>query len=121
MAQRSSRFDLGTRLLSWWYNQKNKIIKNIRVQDFLARFPVTSRIARKEGEAIFQLMTGFVDTQILFTFVKSGALRHLESGSLSIEELSHKIGIDVKKTEILCRAGYALGLVRLKSKRIFLM
>ena len=28
--------------------------------------------------------------------------------------------IDVKKTEILCRAWYALGLVRLKSKRIFL-
>ena len=120
MAQRSSRFDLGTRLLSWWYNQKNKVIKNIRIQDFLARFPITSRIARKEGEAIFQLMTGFVDTQILFTFVKSGALRHLESESLSIEELSDKIGIDVKKTEILCRAGFALGLVRLKSKRIFL-
>ena len=88
MAQRSSRFDLGTRLLSWWYNQKNKIIKNIRIQDFLARFPITSRIARKEGEAIFQLMTGFVDTQILFTFVKSGALRHLESGSLSIEDVN---------------------------------
>ena len=118
MAQRSSRFDLGTRLLSWWYNQKNKIIKNPRSR-FLARFPITSRIARKEGEAIFQLMTGFVDTQILFTFVKSGALRHLESESLSIEELSDKIGIDVKKTEILCRAGFALGLVRLKSKRIF--
>ena len=88
MAHRSSRFDLGTRLLSWWYNQKNKIIKNIHVQDFLARFPITSRIARKEGEAIFQLMTGFVDTQILFTFVKSGALRHLESGSLSIEDVN---------------------------------
>ena len=120
MAQRSSRFDLSTKLLSWWYNQKNKLIKNIRIQDFLARFPITSRVARKEGEAIFQLMTGFVDTQILFTFVKSGALRHLEAGSSSIEELSGKIGIDLDRTEILCRAGCALGLVRLKSKRIFL-
>ena len=120
MAQRSSRFDLSTRLLSWWYNQKNKIIKNIHVQDFLARFPITSRIARKEGEEIFQLMTGFVDTQILFTFVKSGALKHLETGSLSIEELSGKIEVDFDRTEILCRAWSALGLVRLKSKRIFL-
>jgi demethylspheroidene O-methyltransferase len=120
MVQRSSRFDLSTKLLSWWYNQKNKLIKNIRVQDFFARFPITSRVARKEGEAIFQLMTGFVDTQILFTFVKSGALRHLEAGSLSIEELSDKIGINIKSTEILCRAGYALGFVRLKSKKIFL-
>ena len=56
MVQRSSRFDLSTKLLSWWYNQKNKFIKNIRIQDFLARFPITSRVARKEGEAIFQLM-----------------------------------------------------------------
>ena len=96
MAQRSSRFDLSTKLLSWWYNQKNKFIKNIRIQDFLARFPITSRVARKEGEAIFQLMTGFVDTQILFTLVKTGALRHLEGGSLSIEELSGKIGIELR-------------------------
>ena len=84
MAQRSSRFDPGTKLVSWWYNQKNKIIKNIRIQDFLARFPITSRIARKEGEEIFQLMTGFVVTQILFTFVKSGAVSHLESESLNL-------------------------------------
>ena len=120
MAQSSPRSDLSTKLLGWWYNQKNKIIKNIHIQDFLSRFPITSRIARKEGEAIFQLMTGFVNTQILFTFVKSGALKHLENQSLSIEELSGKIGIDVKGTEILCRAGHALGLVRLKSKKIFL-
>ena len=120
MAQRSSRFDLSTRLLGWWYNQKNKLIKNIRIQDFLARLPLTSRVARKEGEAIFQLMTGFVDTQILLTFVKSGALEHLEINSLTIQELSEKIDIDVKSTELLCRAGYALGLVHLKSKKIFL-
>ena len=120
MAQSSSRFDLSAKLLGWWYNQKNKIIKNIHIQDFLSRFPITSRIARKEGEAIFQLMTGFVNTQILFTFVKSGALKYLENQPLSIEELSGKIGIDVKGTEILCRAGHALGFVRLKSKKIFL-
>ena len=102
MAQSSLRSDLSTKLLSWLYNQKNKLIKNIRIQDFLAQFPITSRIARKEGEAIFQLMTGFVDTQILFTFVKSGALKYLENNPLSIEELSEKIGIEVKGTEILC-------------------
>ena len=120
MAQSSSRFDLSAKLLGWWYNQKNKIIKNIHIQDFLSRFPITSRVARKEGEAIFQLMTGFVDTQILFTFVKSGALQYLDDRPLTIDELSGKIGIDVKGTEILCRAGHALGLVRLKSKNIFL-
>ena len=120
MGHSSSLFDLSTKLLGWWNNQKNKIIKNIHIQDFLSRFPITSRVARKEGEAIFQLMTGFVDTQILFTLVKSGALKHLENKSLSIEELSDKIGIDVKVTELLCRAGHALGLVRLKSKKIFL-
>ena len=70
MAQSALRFNVNTRFSNWWYNQKNKIIKNIRIQDFLAKFPITSRIARKEGEAIFQLMTGFVDTQILFTFVQ---------------------------------------------------
>ena len=60
MAQSALRFNVNTRFSNWWYKQKNKIIKNIRIQDFLAKFPITSRIARKEGEAIFQLMTGFV-------------------------------------------------------------
>ena len=114
MVQSGLRSDFNTKLLGWWYNQKNKFIKNIHIQDLLARFPVTSRIARKEGEAIFQLMTGFVDTQILFTFVKSGALKYLEDKSLSIEELSEKIGINFKGTEIICRAGCALGLVHIK-------
>ena len=94
--------------------------KNIRIQDFLAKFPITSRIARKEGEAIFQLMTGFVDTQILFTFVQSGALKLLEDNPMSVEELSRRIGFDLKGTEILCRAGCALGLVRFKSQKVFL-
>ena len=70
MAQSASRFNVNSKFSNWWYNQKNKIIKNIRTQDFLAKFPITSRIARKEGEAIFQLMTGFVDTQILFSEFK---------------------------------------------------
>ena len=109
MAQSASRFNVNTRFSNWWYNQKNKIIKNIRIQDFLAKFPITSRIARKEGEAIFQLMTGFVDTQILFTFVQSGALKLLEDNPMSVEELSRKIRLDLKGAEILCRAGCALG------------
>ena len=120
MAQSASRFNVNTRFSNWWYNQKNKIIKNIRIQDFLAKFPITSRIARKEGEAIFQLMTGFVDTQILFTFVQSGALKLLEDNPMGVEELSRKIGLDLKGAEILCRAGCALGLVRFKSQRVFL-
>ena len=119
MAQSALRFNVNTRFSNWWYNQKNKIIKNIRIQDFLAKFPITSRIARKEGEAIFQLMTGFVDTQILFTFVQSGALKLLEDNPMSVEELSRKIGLDLKVLKFCVVLGALWGWFALNRKGYF--
>ena len=63
-----------TRFRDWWYKKKSQFYASEWVQDISVRLPVLSRISRKEGEAIFQLMSGFVDTQILLAFVLMGAL-----------------------------------------------
>ena len=88
------------------------------MQDISVRLPVLSRISRKEGEAIFQLMSGFVDTQILLAFVRTGALDKLRERPKSVAQLASLIGIDVEAARVLCGAGQALGLVVVRKDQV---
>ena len=72
------------RFRDWWYQKKSQFYASEWVQDISARLPLLSRISRKEGEAIFQLMSGFVDTQILLAFVRTGALDKLRDRPKSL-------------------------------------
>jgi len=109
------------RRISHWLSAKvNALYCNLSVQDVASRLPFLSQLSRKEGEAIFQLMTGFVDTQILLTFVRTGALKHLFDRPQTLDELAQLIGFDVEATRLLCRAGVALQLVKLRRDRVSL-
>ena len=106
------------RLRDWWYQKKSQFFASERVQDISARLPLLSRISRKEGEAIFQLMSGFVDTQILLAFVRTGALEKLRDRPKSIAQLASLIGIDAEAVRVLCGAGQALGLVVVQREQV---
>mgnify|MGYP001218541958 CR=1 FL=1 len=56
-------------------------------------------------------MAGFVATQILYVWVQTGALQKLASKPYSAAMLSSVWGFDLERSEILCRAGEAIGLV----------
>jgi len=107
-----------TRFRDWWYHKKSQFYASEWVQDISARLPLLSRISRKEGEAIFQLMSGFVDTQILLAFVRTGALDKLRERPKSISQLASLIGIDVEAARVLCGAGQALGLVSVRNDQV---
>lgn len=113
MTEQSTYQTQGGRLARWWAAKKTALYTNPSFQDLVSRLPLASRFSRKEGEAIFQLMTGFVDTQILLAFVRTGALAHLRHGPLTVMQLGQNIGLDSGKTRLLCRAGMALKLVDL--------
>jgi demethylspheroidene O-methyltransferase len=106
------------RFRDWWYQKKSQFYASKWVQDISARLPLLSRISRKEGEAIFQLMSGFVDTQILLTFVRTGALDKLRDRPKSIAQLASLIGTDAEAARVLCGAGQALGLVVVRKDQV---
>jgi demethylspheroidene O-methyltransferase len=107
-------------LAHWWAAKINSFYRNLSVQDLASRLPLISRISRKEGEQIFQLMTGFVDTQILLTFVRTGALECLYEKPRAVDELGQLIGFDSEATLLLCRAGVALRLIKLRGNKVTL-
>jgi demethylspheroidene O-methyltransferase len=77
------------------------------------RLPLGRGIARRDGAAIFDLVQGFVQAQVLSALVELGILRDLlDQGARSPEEIAQGTGIAPDRMVHLLQAGAALGLLR---------
>jgi demethylspheroidene O-methyltransferase len=83
-----------------------------RFQAFAARIPGLRTIARAEGRAIFDIMAGFVNAQVLMALVELRVLERLHEGAARPDALAPRIGLDPRRAEVLLQAGAALGLLR---------
>ena len=81
-------------------------------QSFAARMPVVRRIARSEGAALFDLVAGFVQSQILMALVELRVLHLVQGGALSAGDLGARCDVPVERMQILLQAGAALGLLK---------
>lgn len=76
-----------------------------------ARFPLTRPTARRNTGELFDMVAGFVYTQILTACVRLRLLEHLRQGPIGLSDLSALIGLDEDATLRLLRAAQALRLV----------
>ncbi len=81
-------------------------------QTIAAALPLGRGMARRDGAEIFDLLQGFVASQVLGALVSSGILRALLDGPRSAEALGFRHGVPGDRMEQLLRAGVALGLLR---------
>ncbi|MDJ0628142.1 MAG: methyltransferase [Rhodobacter sp.] len=95
--------------LSGWCNQ---LAASRRFQRWAARFPLTRGIARREGEALFDLVSGFVYSQVLLALVELRLLRRLAERPANAESLAGAVAVPAERLETLLRAGAALGLLK---------
>jgi demethylspheroidene O-methyltransferase len=72
-------------------------------------------VARKDGEALFDLVAGFLHSQVLMAFVQLDLAQHLSDRPRSIESLALRTGINPDRMRVLCQAAAALGLMARKS------
>jgi len=91
-----------------------RLVSTRRFQSWASRFPLTRGIARREGEEIFDLVAGFVHSQVLHALVEFGVLHMLLEAPLSARTVAARIGLEARRAEVLLRAGAALGLMTLK-------
>ncbi len=82
-----------------------------RFQAFAARTPILRRIARHEGEALFDLVAGFVNSQALMALVELRVLHRLAHGPQNAEAFGLTSEIPVARMQMLLQAGAALGLL----------
>ncbi len=95
--------------IRFWVESK---ISSADFQYRISRIPVARFFAKRDAEKIYDLVAGFVYSQILFSLVRLGILHQLRGCTKSVSELSDINDIDEKRVKILCNAAVSLDLLR---------
>ena len=93
---------------------RNRVIASPRFQRWAARFPLTRPIVRRQASALFDVMAGFVYSQILLACVKVNLFELLANGALSKAQLQERIALPPSGLNRLLDASVA---IRLLTKR----
>ncbi|MEM9966922.1 MAG: methyltransferase [Pseudomonadota bacterium] len=91
-----------------------RLIAQRRFQKWAARFPLTRRSVRREGEALFDLLAGFCHSQVLMALVQLDIPARLLARPMAVEGLSRLTGVPDQRLRVLLQAAEALKLVKLK-------
>ncbi|MEM1285068.1 MAG: methyltransferase [Pseudomonadota bacterium] len=106
--------DDGNRKLSWrarFVQWRNELLQTPAFLRWAARFPLTRPLARRRTSDLFDLVTGFVHTQIVTACLEVGLLDPMRAKPASLAELSSASGLDEEAAQRLVRGAVALGLV----------
>ncbi|MFN3936485.1 MAG: methyltransferase [Gemmobacter sp.] len=90
----------------------NRLAASRRFHGLAARLPVLHRIARAEGMAIFDLMQGFVASQMLLALVELRILHRLAEAPCTPEALAALAEVSEDRMRLLLQAGAAMGLLK---------
>ena len=81
-------------------------------QSWAARVPGLRRIARAEGAALFDIVAGFVNAQVLMALVELRVLDLLRDAPKSVQTMAGLCAVPPNRMQILLQAGAGLGLLR---------
>ncbi|TDL89184.1 methyltransferase [Meridianimarinicoccus aquatilis] len=90
----------------------NRLIARPGFQAWVARVPLLRRIARAEGQELFDLVSGFVRAQVLMALVELDIPAQLLDRPRSVQDLALVADIPADRMQILLQAGAALGLLK---------
>ncbi|TCP38963.1 methyltransferase [Rhodovulum marinum] len=93
-----------------WRRWRNRKIASPAFQSWASRFPLTRGHARREGERLFDLVSGFVYSQVLYAVVELDLLEVMRDAPQTVAALANRCRIPPDRMEALCQAAAALGL-----------
>jgi demethylspheroidene O-methyltransferase len=96
----------------WFSLRPERLIAKPRFQDIVSRLPFARSFARRDGAKIFDLLQGFVASQVLTALVELGILRRLLNRPMSAGAIGLASGIAEERIALLLRAGTALRLLK---------
>jgi demethylspheroidene O-methyltransferase len=94
-----------------WVMRRNAVLGSLQFQRWAARTPIVRGIARRRAAAQFDLVAGFVYSQILLAHVESGLIDYLNGTCRSFAEVAAFLRLEADAADRLLRAGAALQLV----------
>lgn len=92
----------------WWVG----LVGSGKFQRFASSNIFTRGAAKRDGEKLFDLVAGFVHSQVLSAFVRLDLAQVLKDEPLPTWKIAARIGLEIRQTEVLCQAASALGLLQ---------
>ncbi|MBU1358074.1 MAG: methyltransferase [Gammaproteobacteria bacterium] len=102
-----------SRLGAWserWSAWRDRLLSSPAFRRRAAAFPFTAPIARRSASQLFDLVAGFVYSQVLHACVKLDLFELLAEGAQDVRTISGRLGLPLESTERLLDAGVALRL-----------
>ncbi|MCG5501757.1 acetylserotonin O-methyltransferase [Ectothiorhodospira lacustris] len=91
---------------------RNRILSSPRFQRWAAAFPLTRPVAHHRARRMFDIVAGFVYSQVLYACVHLRIIELLhESGPLTIEELAARVDLPEESCLLLAKAAASLELM----------
>jgi len=107
------------RLRTQWCAWRDRVLTSPAFQRRAARTFLTRPIARQRARALFDLVAGFVYSQVLLACVRLRAFEILAEGPQTSIALARRFGLTLVATERLLAAAAALGLVEARDGGCF--
>ncbi|ETX29606.1 methyltransferase [Roseivivax isoporae] len=82
------------------------------LQSWAARFPLTQGRVRRDGAALFEIVQGFVASQVLMALVELRVLHRLMDGAADVDALGAATEVPPERMGQLLQAAAALGLAK---------
>ncbi|EDQ32673.1 O-methyltransferase [Hoeflea phototrophica DFL-43] len=101
------RPDWRSRLQAW----RARLVARPGFRRLAQRLPLSSSYARARENDLFALVSGFVQSQILFTSLKTGLIDALADGPVTMAELASRTGFPQDRLDRLVQAAQSVGLV----------
>jgi demethylspheroidene O-methyltransferase len=96
------------RLLGW----RDRLLASERFQRWAVAFPLTRPLARRRSRALFDLVAGFVYSQVLLACVRLGLFEMLRDGPLPAAILAARMSLRPESAARLLAAAASLGLLQ---------
>ena len=99
-----------------FFDWRNRLIASPSFQRWAIRFPLTRWLVRKQASDIFDLMAGFVYSQVLLACTQLNLFDILANGALSFDELKKQIPLKPSALRRLLDAAVAIKLLVKRSE-----
>ncbi len=97
------------------YDWRNRLLMDRKFQRWAGRFPLTRSVSKNKAAQVFDLVAGFVYSQILFACVQAKLFELLADGPQSKQWIADRTGLDTAAVEVLLDGAISLRLLELRS------
>ncbi|WP_298921916.1 methyltransferase [uncultured Roseobacter sp.] len=96
----------------WRGSWLNRFIARPGFQSWASKFPLTRGQARRDGAVLFNVVQGFVQSQVLMALVELDILHRLRAGPQTAQALGLAAQVPPEKMQVLLQAAAALKLLK---------